>query len=176
MKFKFIILGIIVIVIILIITNKDNVEKMIKGATKSLDEIATDICLNFWDFISSYSLEFGVSDVKSIIAVIIKESSGVVDPLPHKAGDGVGLMQITKNTAKDYGFTGSYPNDIIPPITNLYYGIKIWADCMDKENNVPADAYGHYNGGAGWRTTYAENRAGIRGHIEGYMNIYNQLI
>jgi soluble lytic murein transglycosylase-like protein len=58
-----------------------------------------------------------------------------------------GLCQLMLTTAIELGFTFTYPTELLDPITNIYYGCKLFRKLLDKYNNNEQDAIAAYNQG-----------------------------
>jgi len=100
--------------------------------------------------IDRYSAQYNV-DPLLVEAMIAKESSGVPDVAgidANKKGWSYGLMQVKYSTAYGLGFRGSL-SKLREPATNIKYGTKYIAQCIEWAKNDWRLALDYYNRGIG---------------------------
>jgi len=73
---------------------------------------------------------------------------GISDTEKRARAFSYGLTQIMGQTARELGFAGDYLAELCDPTTNLEFGCRKLARCMDRVNNDKRAALLAYNGGA----------------------------
>lgn len=58
-----------------------------------------------------------------------------------------GLCQVMGQTARELGFNGDYLTELLDPVTNLEFGCRKLARCMDRHGGNVKEALLCYNGG-----------------------------
>ena len=64
----------------------------------------------------------------------------------HMRATSFGLCQIMGQVAREFGFAGDYLTELLDPVTNLEYGCRKLASCMDRANADVRQALLFYNG------------------------------
>lgn len=59
----------------------------------------------------------------------------------------MGLTQVMGQVAREFGFNGDYLTELFDPVTNLEFGARKLARCMDRHSSNVREALLAYNGG-----------------------------
>jgi soluble lytic murein transglycosylase-like protein len=101
--------------------------------------------------IDAVAQQFNV-DPALIAAIISVESNFSASAVNNTGGDAArggsyGLMQMSLKTAQGYGYSGTGPG-LLDVMTNLTYGTRYLADCVEQANGDIAGAASCYNSGS----------------------------
>jgi soluble lytic murein transglycosylase-like protein len=117
------------------------------------------VAAQWGDLVASLASPMGL-DPNALLAIIQQESGGNANATNNTGGDAVrggsyGLMQVSYQTARGYGYAGQ-PAGLLDPTTNVTYGARYFMDCVAQAAGDLAGAFSCYNSGS---TTGAPNYA-----------------
>lgn len=78
----------------------------------------------------------------------VVQIQGISDTEKTLRATSFGLMQIMGQVAREFGFQGDYLTELLDPTTNLEFGCRKLAKCMDRARGDVRQALLQYNGGA----------------------------
>lgn len=81
-------------------------------------------------------------------SVYIEKMVGLSNTEKTMRATSFGLMQIMGQTAREFGFEGTWLTQLCDPIQGLEYGCRKLARCLDRSNSDVRAALLLYNGGA----------------------------
>jgi soluble lytic murein transglycosylase-like protein len=104
-----------------------------------------------WDAVVLDAIGVAPVDPAAILAIIAQESGGDPNAEALTGGDGArggsyGLMQMSLETARGYGYVGAGPG-LLDPGLNVTLGVRYFRDCLTASKGTLNGAWQAYNSG-----------------------------